>query len=210
MVFKIIQMTTFEAARWIAAALVVSGFIWSVGGFLAVALWNSYRVELIANAGLATSEDIGELKTALEEAALSFTALSRQIVVLSRPDNIAVYREPPRPVTGQCKAGDDCVVSVFAERSQRALDCRIIGPRTELLILAKGREYIGTPASTRPASNLQNSPRALEPTFKLPLGVPTGPATAIIRSYYTDCSWQIDGDPPAIQDSPPFSMEITP
>jgi hypothetical protein len=130
-------------------------------------------------------------------------------VILSRPDSIAVYREPPRPVAGFCAAGEECVISVFAERSQRALECRIIGPRSELLILSGGREYVGTVNPSRRALNLGGSPRALEPTFQLPIGVPAGPATAIIRSYYTDCAWQIDGQPPAVQDSPVFTLEIS-
>lgn len=210
MVLKIIQMNTIEAARWVTAAIILSAFIWSVGGFIALALWNTYRNDIIETAGLASSEDIGELKAALQEAAVSFTALSRQIVILSRPDQITLYREPPSPVAGFCAAGEDCVISVFAERSQRALDCRILGPRTELLILSHGREYVGAMVSQKPASNLQSSPRALEPAFRLPLGIPVGPATAIIRSYYTDCAWQIDGQPPAIQDSPSFPLEIVP
>lgn len=219
MVLKIIQLSTIEAAKWFAAAVVISTFIWSVGGFLAITLWTAYREDIIATAGLATSDDIAELKiatsndiaelkTALDDAAVSFVQLSRQIVVLSRPDQIALYREPPRAIGGHCTAGQNCVISVFAERSQRALDCRILGPRTELLILSNGREYIATPVIGRQVVNLQSGPRALEPTFTLPQGIPAGEASAVIRSYYTECGWQVDGQPPAIQDSPVFDLEI--
>jgi hypothetical protein len=207
MVLKIIQMTAFEAARYIAALSVISTFIWSVGGFIAFMIWNTYRSDVIAAAGIASREDVARVELALTDAATSFATLSRQIVILSRPDNIALYREPPRVVNG-CEAGSTCTISIFAERSPRALECRIIGSRTELLLLAEGREYVATPSPQRQVTNLDNRPRALEPTFQLPRGIPRGPATAIIRSYYGDCAWQINGEPPAIQDSPPFIVEV--
>ena len=208
MVIKTIQLSTIEAARWIAAATVISTFIWSVGGFIALTLWNIYRDDIVETAGVATREDVIRLEAALSEAAVSFTQLSRQIVVLSRPDTIAHYREPPRALGGSCMAGEACTISVFAERAQRALECRLLGPRTELLILIEGREYVAPPDGQVPGTNLQSRPRALEPTFRLPRGVPEGVATAMIRTYYTGCSWQIDGEPPALQDSPTFDLEI--
>lgn len=215
MVLKVIQISTFEAARWIAALSVISAFIWSVGGFLALMIWNTYREEVISAAGIASREDVLRVEHALSEAAASFSDLSRQIVILSRPEDISNYREPPRPLNG-CEAGGECTVSVFAERSSRATECRIDGEQTQLLLLTGGREYIATPVQQREATNLGTSPRSLEPTFQLPRGIPKGPATAIIRTYYYDCLWQAveqPGDtqrrqPPAIQDSPPFTIEV--
>lgn len=209
MVFKVIQMSTFEAARWIAALSVISAFIWSVGGFIALLLWSSYKDELITTAGLATKEDVLRLQETLSEAAESFSLLSRQIVVLSRPENVTIYRESPKPIDGACSVGETCRISIFAERSPRATECRIIPNLTELLILIKGREYVATPSPNRQAINLQLQPRALEPAFILPQGIPIGRGTAIIRTHYAGCSWQIDGQPPVVQDSPAFEIETT-
>ena len=210
MVIKAIQLSAMEAARWIAVATVISTFIWSVGGFIAFLLWSAYRDDIIETAGIASSEDVRRLESALTEAAQSFTQLSRQIVVLSRPDVIASYREPPRPTDGFCMAGQDCTISVFVERSPRAVSCQIIGPRSELLMLIDGREYAAPPITLLGVINLESTPRALSPTFAVPRGVPAGTATATIRTRYTGCTWQIDGEPPAIQDSPIFELEIRP
>ena len=210
MVIKTLQMSTFEAAKWIAAATVISSFIWTIGGFIVLTVWSLYKDDIIATAGLATREDFQQLESTLSQAATSFATLSRQIIVLSRPDNVVLYREPPKPVLGNCTAGETCRISIFAERTQRALECRVLGEKTELLILRDGREYVASPVIERPATNLQGQPRALEPQFTLPRGVPAGPSTAIIRSHYTDCTWQLDGDPPVIQDSPTFDLNILP
>ena len=207
-VIKKIQMSTMEAARWIAALSVISAFIWSVGGFLALVICNTYRDEMIRTAGLASSEDVRRLERTLADAADNFASLSRQMVILSRPEDVVNYRESPSAVNGACVAGEACAVAVFAERSQRAAECQIIGNRTELLILTNGREYVARPVPNRRATNLRPAPRALEPVFMLPSGVPEGPSRSIIRSYYTGCFWQTDGEPPVIQDSPIFDLTI--
>lgn len=211
MVIKVIQLSAFEAAKWVAALSVISTFIWSVGGFLALMIWNTYRDEVISAAGLASREDVARLEKAVSGAAQSFDALSRQIVILSRPPNVAIYREPPRAVQGYCRAGEACAISVFAERDPRASDCRIQGDRAELLIITGDREYAASPAPGRVVNNLGPQPRVREPTFLLPEGIPAGTGTAIIRSFYRDCIWQdAAGQPPVMQDSPPFQLEIRP
>lgn len=209
MVIKVIQMNLVEAARWISAATVISGFIWMVGGFLALAVWNAYRDDIVSTAGLATREDIHALERTIFEASQNFATLSRQIVVLSRPENVVNYRDIPSAAGGSCVAGEVCVISVFAERDQRATECRIIPEKTELLLLSNNREYVASPSSGRTPNNLPSQPRALEPRFTLPVTVPEGNATAIIRTFYTNCLWQVNGQPPVAQDSPPFNIQIT-
>jgi hypothetical protein len=208
MVIKTIQMTTFEAARWIAALSVISTFIWSVGGFLALLLWSVYREDVITTAGLASREDILRLERTLGQAAESFDDLSRQITILSRPDDVTVYREPPFAVDGSCVAGEQCQISVFAERHSRAKECELISDMAELIIVANNREYRAPALQVGEPSNLSTTPRIVEPVFDLPRSLPKGEQRAIIRTHYTKCLWQIEGQPETIQESPPFSIMI--
>lgn len=211
MVFRAIHLTAIEAAKVIGAWLVLSGFVWSVGGFIFVTVWNANRETVIAEAGLATREDIDELKTAVREASDAFNTLSRQIVILSQPENIVNYRDLPVQVHS-CRAGQDaCAIAIFAERDARATECRIVPQRTELMIISGSREYIASVSPGRPGTNLPASPRALEPTFDIPLSLPPGEARAVIRTYYRGCPWQQGPEadqPPVVQDSPVFTLTI--
>ncbi len=171
--------------------------------------------------GLASADQVAELTEALRmfkvatdasfsEAKAQIADMQRAIAIASRPEAIVIYRDLPRPAHGACAPGGNCTLVVFAERDPLAVDCRIIPGTTELRIAAGGREYAATVLGTRPGSNLTNRPQAVEPTFVLPVSIPPGAATAVIRTYYTSCPWQNDGQPPAIQDSPMFPLEIRP
>lgn len=200
MVLRTQSFTIDSMAKMLAALVFLVGLVWSIGGFAIWASWKLWGQEAIDAMGLATSEEVQRVETAITE-------IRGQIVVLSRPDEIVHYRDLPRAVA-PCRAGEPCAITIFAERDVRALDCRIVPGRTELLVVTGSREYVAGSLSNRPATNLPAAPRALEPTFQLPRGLPPGPATAIIRSYYTDCPWQTGGQPPAIQDSPQFPLEV--
>lgn len=169
--------------------------------------------------GLASSEQITTLTEALSDLKAETKAQSdatqaqigemrRLVDIALRPDEIVHYRDLPRAAERECEAGEACAIVIFAERDPLAVDCRIIPGRTELRITAEGREYVARSLPNRMATNLAPRPQALEPTFALPVSLPPGPATALIRSYYTNCQWQRDGVPPAVQDSPFFTLEI--
>jgi hypothetical protein len=179
-------------------------------------------------AGVPSSEDIAALRVSIEdfrEAADSRIAamqgetaaierrlveMQRQIALAARPERIVIYRETPRTAEDSCFAGEDCTIVVFAERDQLATACEIIPGMSELILTVDGRVYKGQQSDPKRVTNLTATPLALEPTFRLPMSISPGAHAGYIRTFYTDCPWQIDGQPPAFADSPTFTVEIAP
>ena len=205
---RTMNLGVIDIAKWIAAISVIAGTVWSIGALFGVLVWRSYGAHFIEELGLASRDDIVEVKRAIGDAQEVLSVLTRQIEVLSRPDDIVIYRDLPEPADGSCMAGQPCTIVIFAERSEGATACRIVPDRTELRIAADGREYIAGRAAGRRGTNLPARPQALEPTFDMPQSLPVGRAMAFIRSYYEGCPWQVNGQPPAIQDSPMFPIEV--
>jgi hypothetical protein len=207
-VLRTFNLSIFEIAKWIGAILTIAAALWVPGMVIATALWIAYGQRAVDALGLASAKDIERLEGIVADTSSSIHLLARQVTVLSQPENITLYRDLPIAVEGFCVPGEACAISIFAERDVRAIDCRVIAGRTEMLIISQGREYVANATPNRPGTNLSASPRALEPTFVIPSGIQPGPARAIIRAYYTECPWQVNGQPPAIQDSPTFPLTI--
>lgn len=211
MVLKTINLTAPEIAKWLAAIGAIASMVWLSFALIATLVWRSYGQEWIKEIGLVTREDVLRIEARQEAMAEKLATMAEQIVILSRPDDVVHYRDLPRPSQGYCKPGEVCPITIFAERDLRAVDCRVVPGITEMFIVIDNREYVANTAPNRPGTNLSASPRALEPRFILPLGLPAGQAVAMIRSHYIGCPWQDDeGDPPVIQDSPRFPLEIRP
>jgi hypothetical protein len=207
-VLRTFNLSIFEIAKWIGAILTIAAALWVPGVVIATALWIAYGQRAVDALGLASAKDIERLEGIVAETSETINLLARQVTVLSQPENITLYRDLPAPVEGYCEAGEACAISIFAERDVRAIDCRIVPGRTEMLIFSEGREYVANVPRDRPGTNIGAAPRALEPTFIMPSGIQPGPARAIIRAFYGECPWQVNGQPPAIQDSPTFPLEI--
>lgn len=190
-----------EWGKLIGAAAVITTVASSVLSFVVGIVFVVWGATLLKMAGVATSEEVVSLKGQVDD-------LRRLATVLARPDAIAHYRDLPAPLGGTCYPGEECTIIVFAERDIRALECRVIPGRTELQI-TQGSRTFAVPAIQRgTAVNLGASPRALEPSFLIPRSVQGGEVTAHIVSHYTDCAWQIAGEPPAVQESPEFHITI--
>jgi hypothetical protein len=178
-------------------------------------------------AGVPSSEDIAALRVSIEEfrqaadtriqAMQNETAsierrlvdMQGQIALAARPERIVLYREDPYTAEPSCKAGEGCTIVVFAERDQSALSCKIIPGMSELILTVEGRVYKGQQEPQRRETNLSATPQALEPTFLLPQSIRPGEVSAYIRTFYTECPWQVEGQPPAFADSPTFPVEIS-
>jgi hypothetical protein len=177
-------------------------------GFIAMVVFRVYGAQIIAASGLATAADVARVEMSIADATVKVAELRRQIVVLSRPDDVVIYLEDPRPVDGFCQVDSLCAIQIYAERDPRAEACQIIQGSTEMIIYSGGREYVAQGSTARPARNLPATPRTFEPSFEIPASIPPGPARARIRTAYTDCPWQINGDPPVTMESPSFALEI--
>jgi hypothetical protein len=195
-----------EMAKWVGALMMLAAAVWTPGVIFLTGAWVIYGKSVVNGLGLATQEDIARIEFRIEDAASSLQGLTREITILSRPEDVVNYRDLPVPAGGFCQVGKNCVLTVFAQRDPAAAECRVTS--AEMVIISQGREYVALPDPTRQPINLGPAPRAVEPTFQLPLTISTGPARAIIRTHYNSCPWQIDGQPPVTQDSPSFPLEI--
>jgi hypothetical protein len=188
-------------AKTLAALGVIAGTFWTVGAFIGLLVWRTAGESVIAAAGVASASDVARIES-------SISIITRQLVVLARPDNIVLYRDVPHALNDQCRPGQPCPVAVYAERDPRAIECEIIPGTTELLIYSGEREYRAPVRPNAQTTNLAGAPRTVEPVFIMPQSLPLGSARGTIRTTYTDCLWQIEGEPPAVQDSPVFDLEI--
>lgn len=190
-----------EWAKLIGAATVITSVASGVLSFIVSIVFFVWGAQLLTAAGVATSQEMAAMKQTVDD-------LLRRVTVLARPDQIAHYRDLPVALHGECYPGEECTIVVFAERDIRALECRIIPGRTELLLTQEARTFTVPAVQRGTAVNLGPSPRGVEPTFLLPRSLDPGEATARIISHYTGCLWQIDGQPPVSQESPQFRITI--
>jgi len=173
----------------------------AVLSMVAVLLWSAFGEAIVKNAGVATADEMQSVKDKVDD-------LLRRVVVLARPDQISHYRDLPQSVEAECFAGAMCAVTVFVERDSRALDCKLIPERTQFLLAQNNLTYAVPAARQGTAINVGSSPRALEPSFRVPRGVHPGPVRVVLVSHYEGCLWQTDGEPPATQESPLFTIQI--
>jgi len=173
----------------------------AVLSMVAVFLWSAFGEAIVKSAGVATAEEMQSVKDKVDD-------LLRRVVVLARPDQISHYRDLPQSVENECFPGEMCAVTVFVERDSRALDCNLVPERTQFLLAQNNLTYAVPAARQGTAIDVGASPRALEPSFRVPLGVQPGPVRVVLVTHYEGCLWQTDGVPPAMQESPMFEITI--
>jgi hypothetical protein len=216
-------MATIEAAKFLSALSVIV----SVASIILVTLitwsFNLWGPQLIERSGLATTQDIRATESRFEGAltglseqvsslASSVELNARTVAVLAQPEDIAIYRDLPRPVNGTCEAGSVCTLLIYAVRDPRAIECKILPGRAELVIESGGIEYRQRIVSRGNTTNIGTVAQGLEPSFMIPRSLAgQSQVTGTIVSYYEDCPWQDrDGQPPAIGFSPEFTIQLVP
>lgn len=215
------KLALYESAKALSALSVVI----SVASVILVTLitwsWELWGPQLIARSGLATTQDIlatenrfdGALTGLSEQVsslANSVEMQARTVAVLAQPEDIAIYRDLPRPVGGgYCVPGEHCTLLIYAVRDPRAVACRVIPGRAELVITHGQIEYRQRIQRRTDPTNLGTVAQGLEPAFMIPLSLAgVEQVSATIVSYYDNCPWQIDGQPPAIGYSPEFTIPL--
>ena len=202
-----------EWGRLATAITVMTTVATTVLSFVVFVVFQVWGAQILSVAGVATSQ---ELERSREQSSQQFAAiqadlreLSGRVVVLARPEQIVHYRDLPQALNGSCAPGGECVTVIFAERDLRALDCQVVPRRTQFLLTQGARTYAVPAVQRNNAINLGPSPRALEPAFVMPRSVSPGKVSAIIESHYENCLWQDDGEPPVVERSPVFQIEVT-
>lgn len=190
-----------EWAKLIGAAAVITSVASSVLSFVVTVAFFVWGAQILAAAGVATSDEMAAVKSRVDD-------LLSRVVVLARPERIAHYRDLPIPVGGQCYGGEECSISIYVERDLRALECRVIPGLAQLLVTQDSRTFAVPIITRNDPVNVGSSPRALEPTFLLPRSVESGEVSAHIETHYTNCLWQTNGQPPVVESSPQFKIKI--
>lgn len=213
------RQAVIDWGRMLTALTVIGAFFSVIILSVASWWWNARGPALIELSGLATREDIqateerfgvriGALSEQVSTLANTVDQQARTVAVLAQPEDIAIYRDLPRPVGGEsCIPGEVCTLLVYAVRDPRAIDCRVSG--VELVMTARGIEYRQPIIRSGPPTNIGTVAQGLEPSFNLPLSLRgLSEVTAQIVTRYTSCPWQVDGMPPAIGVSPEFTLHL--
>lgn len=213
------RQAVIDWGRMLTALTVIGAFFSVVMAAMASWAWTIWGPGLIEQSGVATRTDIqateerfgvrlGALSDQVSTLANTVDQQARTVAVLAQPEDIAIYRDLPRPVGGEhCVPGEICTLLIYVVRDPRAVDCRVTG--AELVMTARGVEYRQPIIRTGTPNNVGITAQGIEPSFNLPLslrGLSEVPAQIVTR--YIDCPWQVDGMPPAIGVSPEFTLHL--
>lgn len=135
--------------------------------------------------------------------------LLRAVEVLSAPADVVDFYAAG--VTGPCPRTEGCTVEFELARVPGATECRIMRDTVDHVVISDADRVFRTPfMQPIEGRNIDSTRQAVELRIRsLPSGIPLGPATYWFTAEYTGCSWQIDGDPPVVQRSPPVAIIVT-
>lgn len=189
-------------SRLITAATIITGAVSFILSTATVIVFKVWGATLLSMAGVATSTEMREMQATVND-------LLQAVTVLARPERVAYYRDLPRIVTPTCAPGEECAAAIYVERDTKAVECRVIPGATQVLVTQDNVTYALPVISPRQVVNVGASSRGLELGFELPTALRPGEARAVIETQYTNCLWQTNGQPPVIEASPEFVINIS-
>jgi hypothetical protein len=152
---------------------------------------------------------VSEMQETLTAYGQKIDFLTKEVAIARAPQEIVEYG--PASNFGQsCDPGDSCLLSLEIRRSSdQALQCKIIPGATKREIISVSGGRIWEPdIESANARNIGINFVVIEVNVKMPLGLTDGKYYYRQTTYYTDCPWQVNGNPPVTSSSPLIEFEI--
>ena len=180
------------------AAFVGWGFVWGPVGKWITA------VNAVTDRSQANLQAIRSLEGRI-------AAIGHQIRVLAAPE-ITEY-SPSSKFLSNCVAGQPCTVAVRVRRWPGAEACVLDQAATRLNVMSYDdfEERVAPRVNAGSTYDVGATFETHEIIVGIPSSMPIGPGELRIETGYTRCPWQSeDGEPPAMQLSPPIPLNIVP
>ena len=210
-------------AEIIKATAILGGTIGVVVSFLFWAVLTLFGDNLFNAAGLTTIEDARaareearEAREAIKESITRLSndiaAISRRVTILAAPDNVLVYDSVQSRPLGDCVPEEGpCEFFLRFRRAEGANECDLLpnSARYTAITRPDGERWEGTRTNTiRLGEVTDDRYTNLQVEVSFPSQMTNGQAELQVTTFYSDCAWQNEREPPAQGFSMPIQFAV--